>query len=81
MPLNRSQSRQKCSEQEGRLLLAIEAIQTKQITSVRDVARRFNLPSSTLSDRLTGRQNRAKARANNHKLTLELSFSSRIQYI
>lgn len=69
MPSNRSQSSQKSIEQEGRVLLAIEAIQKDQIASVREAARRFNVPEATLRRRLAGHTNRHDTRANNHKLT------------
>lgn len=69
MPPNRSQSSQKSIEQEGRVLLAIEAIQKYQITSVREAARRFSVPEATLRRRLAGHTNRHDTRANNHKLT------------
>jgi DNA invertase Pin-like site-specific DNA recombinase len=69
MPPIRSRSSQNSIEQEGRILLAIQAIQNKEISSVREVARRFNVPRSTLSTRLNGVQNRAISRANSQKLT------------
>jgi DNA invertase Pin-like site-specific DNA recombinase len=69
MPLVRSRSSQNSIEQEGRILLAIQAIQNKEISSVREVARRFNVPRSTLLTRLNGVQNRAISRANSQKLT------------
>jgi AraC-like DNA-binding protein len=69
MPPVRSRSSQNSIEQEGRILLAIQAIQNKEISSVREVARRFNVPRSTLSTRLNGVQNRAISRANSQKLT------------
>ncbi|OQE11327.1 hypothetical protein PENFLA_c072G04132 [Penicillium flavigenum] len=69
MPPIRSRSSQNSIEQEGRILLAIQAIQKKEISSIREVARRFNVPRSTLSTRLNGVQNRAISRANSQKLT------------
>ena len=70
MPPIRSQSARKSTEQEGRLLLAIEAIQKKQIPSIREAARQFNVPHSTLASRLNGTANRSNIRANNHKLSI-----------
>ena len=56
-------------EQEGRLLLAIEAIQKKEIPSIREVARQFDIPRSTFYTRLYSVTYRAEIRANNYKLT------------
>jgi hypothetical protein len=69
MPPKRAQSGRNSVEQEGRLLLAIQAIKNKEITSIREVARRFNVPRTTLRDRVTGHQFRPESRANSHKLT------------
>ena len=69
MPPIRSQSSRNSIEQEGRILLAIQAFKNKEISSIREVARRFNIPRSTLQDRLRGHQNRAISRANSSKLT------------
>ena len=51
---------QKLIEQEGRILLAISAINKSQISSVRQAARHFQVP---------GIPTRTETRANNHKLT------------
>jgi DNA-binding IscR family transcriptional regulator len=48
MPPIRSQSSTKLVEQEGRILLAIQAFKNQEISSIREVARRFNIPRSTL---------------------------------
>ena len=69
MPPIRSQTSRNSSEQEGRILLAIQAFKNKEISSIRDTARRFNIPRSTLCDRLHGIQNRAISCANSYKLT------------
>ena len=69
MPPIRSQKAQKSIEQEGRILLAIRAIKNQEISSVRGAARRFEVPESTLRDRLHGHQFKPEARANSHKLT------------
>ncbi|OQD64339.1 hypothetical protein PENANT_c382G01324, partial [Penicillium antarcticum] len=69
MPPIRSQSSRNREEQEGRILLAIQALKNQEIASTREAARRFNVPNSTLSTRLKGVQNRAISRANSHKLT------------
>ena len=70
MPPIRSQSARKSTEQEGRVLLAIEAIQKRQIPSVSEAARLFDVPRSTLRDRLAGTTNRSDIHANNHKLSV-----------
>jgi hypothetical protein len=69
MPPNRVRSSRDSIEQEGRVLLAIQAIKNKEISSKREAARRFNVPETTLRRRLNGHIFRAESRANNHKLT------------
>ena len=69
MPPKRAQSCRNSIEQEGRLLLAIQAIKKEEIRSIRETARRFNVPESTLRTRLRGTTNRAETRPNSHKLT------------
>ncbi|CAK37462.1 uncharacterized protein An01g15080 [Aspergillus niger] len=56
-------------EQEGRLCLAVESIQKGHTKSIREVARVFQVPRSTLQDRLNGLKFRKDTRANSHKLT------------
>jgi DNA invertase Pin-like site-specific DNA recombinase len=69
MPPKRTQSSRNLIEKEGRILLAIQAIQKQEIASIREAARQFNVPRSTLTIRLNRVQNRASSRANNLKLT------------
>ena len=69
MPPIRSQNARKSTEQEGRICLAIEAIQKQQIPSVSEAAHQFNIPRSTLR-RLNGVANRSDIRANGHKLSI-----------
>ena len=69
MPPIRSRSSSNSAEQEGRILLAIQAFKNKEISSIRELARRFNIPRTTLQRRLTGDVFRLETRANNHKLT------------
>jgi hypothetical protein len=69
MPPIRTQSSQKRTEQEGRILLAIQAIHKQEFTTLRGAARYFNVPESTLRMRLNGVQNRTFSGANNLKLT------------
>jgi hypothetical protein len=69
MPPIRSQSSRNRTEQEGRVLLAIQAIKNKEISSIAHAARTFEVPRSTLRGRLSGCIERANSRANSHKLT------------
>jgi hypothetical protein len=69
MPPIRTQSSQNRTEQEGRILLAIQAIRKQEITSIREAARRFEVPFSSLRNRLNGHTNRSETRANSQKLT------------
>jgi hypothetical protein len=69
MPPIRSQSSQNRIEQEGRILLAIQAIQKQEIISIRETARRFEVLFSSLRNRLNGYTNRSETRANCQKLT------------
>jgi hypothetical protein len=69
MPPIRSRSSQKSTEQEGRILLAIQALKNKEIPLIRKAARRFNIPDTTLRRRLSGIKSRANSRANLYKLT------------
>lgn len=69
MPPIRSQASTNLVEQEGRLLLAIQAIKKQEIATISLAARTFDVPRSTLRRRLSGIQNRATLRANSHKLT------------
>ena len=56
-------------EKEGRVLLAISAIQKQEICSIREAARVFNVSHTIIRRRLNGIINRAEKRANSHKLT------------
>ncbi|OQE62173.1 hypothetical protein PENNAL_c0049G07727, partial [Penicillium nalgiovense] len=69
MPPIRSRSSKDLIEQEGRLLLAIQAIKKQEIRTIAAAARTFNIPRSTLRDRLNGHAERSTIRANSHKLT------------
>lgn len=69
MPPKRAQLSRKSIEQEGRVLLAIRDIQSGSTDSIREIAARFNVPRSTLQDRVNGHKFRTETRANSHKLT------------
>jgi hypothetical protein len=51
MPPIRTQSSQSRTEQESRILLAIQTIKNREIASIQ-VAKRFNVPRTTLRDDL-----------------------------
>jgi hypothetical protein len=69
MPPKRTISGPDPSNQEGRILLAIQAYRNNEITSIREAARRFGVPRTTLRHRLAGQTYRPTTRANNTKLT------------
>ena len=69
MPPIRSQSSKDSIEQEGRILLAIQAFKKQEFTNISIAARTFNVPRSTLRRRLDRIQCRATSRANSTKLT------------
>ena len=69
MPPIRTKSSRNSIEQEGRLLLAVQAIKKQEISTICEAVRHFNVPKSTLLRRLNSTPNRAETRANNHKLT------------
>ena len=69
MPPIRSQSSQKRIEQEGRILLAIQAYKNEKNLSIRQLARDFDVSATTLTRRMSGVKSREETRANNHKLT------------
>ncbi|CRL19534.1 Helix-turn-helix, Psq [Penicillium camemberti] len=62
MPPIRSQSSTNSTEQEGRLLLAIQAFKNRDINSISLAARTFNVLCSTLRDRLNGHTERSTIR-------------------
>jgi hypothetical protein len=68
-PPKRAQYSRVSSEREGGILLAIKSIQTKEISSILEEAWNFNMPWSTLRDRLNGTTSRVDIRANNDTLT------------
>ena len=69
MPPKARQIPRNSTEQEGRVLLAIKSIQKKEISNIREAARIYNVPRTTLQRRLNGHGFRAEQRANSHKLT------------
>ncbi|EED15968.1 conserved hypothetical protein [Talaromyces stipitatus ATCC 10500] len=69
MPPIRNKKSKYLIEQEGRILLAISDFQNGKISTIAEVARIYNIPRTTLRNRLQGIQQRSLVRANNHKLT------------
>ena len=80
MPPIRTEKSRKSTEQEGRILLAIQAIEKQEIPSIREAARRFNVPYTSLRYRAAGGTNRTNTRANSHKLT-QSEEESLVQWI
>ena len=64
-----ARSRQNLAEQEGRIELAISALEKNEFPSIRRAAAVFDVPESTLRGRLRGGQYRKEQRANSHKLS------------
>ncbi|KAJ5256556.1 hypothetical protein N7478_012660 [Penicillium angulare] len=69
MPPIRTQSSRNSAEKEGRILLAIQALERQEISNITVAARTFDVPRSTLRNRLTGLKARSETRPNSHKLT------------
>jgi hypothetical protein len=69
MPPIRNKNPKDSVEQEGRILLAISDFQNGKISTIAQAARIYNVPRTTLRNRLHGTQQRSLIRANNHKLT------------
>ncbi|KAJ5337526.1 zinc finger protein [Penicillium brevicompactum] len=69
MPPIRGQKAQKSIEQEGRILLAIKALKNGRFISVAAAARSFEVPRSTLQDRMKGITSWSDTRAIGHKFT------------
>ena len=80
MPPIRTENQRKSIEQEGRILLAISDFQNQKISSIRQAARIYNVPYTTLSRRLHGISIRDQKRANCHKLS-EFEEESIIKWI
>ena len=65
---------------EGRMLLAIQATQQTEPLSLRGAAQAYDVPFSTLRDRLRGSQPRARRRNNQRPLT-ELEEEELIRHV
>ncbi len=80
MPPIRSKTKQDSIQQEGRIELAIKAIQNETISSISAAARTYSIPRSTLRDRVKGRLSQTTIHANGHKLT-QLEEDTRTKWI
>jgi hypothetical protein len=80
MPSKSARNTQKLVEQEGRLQLAISALNKNQISNIRRAAKVFNVPASTLRDRICSSQHCIEQCANSHKLT-QSEEESLVQWI
>ena len=69
MPPIRKKKSKDLIEQEGRILLAISDFQNGKIPKIAQAARIYNIPRTTLRNRLHGIEQRTLVRANSHKLT------------
>ena len=69
MPPKARQSPRNSVEKEGRVLLAISALEKQEISSIREAARVFDVSHTIIRRRLNGSICRAEQHANNHKLT------------
>ncbi|EED21129.1 transposon, putative [Talaromyces stipitatus ATCC 10500] len=69
MPPIRNKNPKDLVEQKGRILLVISDLQNGKISTIAQAARIYNIPRTTLQNRLHGTQQRSLVRTNNHKLT------------
>ena len=69
MPPIRIESRQKSANQEGKILLALSDLKESRISSIRAVAKLYDIPFSTLQARANGRISRVDKRPSGYKLT------------
>src|SRR5205823_10078038 len=68
------------TSKEARIVLAIQAIQSNAQLSMRSAAKIYDIPESTLRDRLRGRPARRDSKPNSRKLT-ESEEEALIKYI
>ncbi len=69
MPPNRSESWRNSANQEGKILLALQAIEKRQVKTLYAAARLYNIPYTTLHARASGRLSRVDKRWHSYKLT------------
>jgi hypothetical protein len=80
MPQKKSAIARNSVGQEGRILLAASTLEKKEILAISKTARIFNVPRSTLRDRLKGSKYRNETDANGHKMT-QIEEESVIRWI
>lgn len=69
MPPIPSESRQKSANQEGKILLALKDIKNGSVESIRAAAKLYEIPHTTLTDRVNGIETRVDKQPNGRKLT------------
>jgi hypothetical protein len=69
MPPKLCQNFRNSAEWERSLLLAISALKNQEICNIHEAACIYNVPCSTLQDRLHGKTTRLETHANSYKLT------------
>ena len=69
MPPIHSQSSQKLTNLESKILLALSDLQNDRVKSIRAAATLYTIPRSTLQARVDGRISRVDSRPIGHKLT------------
>ncbi|EED11996.1 conserved hypothetical protein [Talaromyces stipitatus ATCC 10500] len=67
MPPIRKKDPSKSAQIEGRIQLAVSDLKNGRISNIREVTRIYDIPRTTLRDRLKGIEYKAEKRANNHK--------------
>jgi hypothetical protein len=69
MPPIRKKDPLKSAQIEGKIQLAISDLKNGRISNIREATRIYEIPRTTLRDRLKGIEYKGEKRANNHKLT------------
>jgi hypothetical protein len=69
MPRKPRQPRRNLAEQEGRIQLAIHALKKREILSICQATEVFEIPYSTLRDRMNGHQYNAEQRNHTFRLS------------
>jgi hypothetical protein len=80
MPPIRKKDPLKSAQIEGKIQLAISDLKNGRISNIREATRIYEIPRTTLRDRLKGIEYRGEIRANNHKLT-QLEEESLIKWV
>jgi hypothetical protein len=69
MPPIRKKDPLKSAQIEGKIQLAISDLKNGRISNIREATRIYDIPRTTLRDRLKGIEYKGEKRANHHKLT------------